>query len=109
MGLHLTWIASRLTPEGLLSSLVTPQAEIADGYGTLSLTLHDDSIIAGTMVRADEQQLLMKEPDGTIKSIAKDQVMSQTAAVSSMPPMGVILSKRELRDLMAFLISLKSP
>ena len=109
IGPDLTWIASRLTPEGLLSSLVTPQAEIADGYGTLSLTLHDDSIIAGTMVRADEQQLLMKEPDGTIKSIAKDQVMSQTAAVSSMPPMGVILSKRELRDLMAFLISLKSP
>ena len=41
------------------------------------------------------------------KEIAKKEVASSTMAASSMPPMGGLLSKREIRDLVSYLSTLK--
>ena len=46
-------------------------------------------------------------PDGTTRDIEREDIASLTPPVSSMPPMGLILNKRELRDLLAYLLSLK--
>ena len=107
IGPDLTGVATRLNPEQLLSSLVTPQAEIAQGYGLVTVTLRDGKVVAGTLLRSNDDHLVMKELDETIRTIAKNKIIEQTTPVTSMPALGAILSKRELRDLLAFLQSLQ--
>lgn len=107
IGPDLTKIASRLTPEKLLEALVAPQAEIAAGYGLVSLVLKDGSAVAGTLIEQTADTYELCDPAGKTQSIPAEDVTTATPAMSSMPPMGAILSKRELRDLMAHLKSLR--
>ncbi|NCF93128.1 MAG: hypothetical protein GWQ05_19570, partial [Verrucomicrobiaceae bacterium] len=84
-----------------------PQADISEGYGLVSLVLNDGSAHAGTLVEQSDRKYTLKDPTGNINVIALDQVETITPAMSSMPPMGAILSKRELRDLMAYMVTLR--
>ena len=45
--------------------------------------------------------------DGTRRAVPRETIAHQTAPVSIMPPMGAILQPRELRDVVAYLSSLK--
>jgi mono/diheme cytochrome c family protein len=45
--------------------------------------------------------------DGVRKTIPREQIAAQTTPVSVMPPMGAILQPREIRDVVAYLSSLK--
>lgn len=107
IGPDLTEVAKRLSPEKLLESLIAPQADISEGYGLVSLVLNDGSAHAGTLVEQSDREYTLKDPTGNINMIALDQVETITPAMSSMPPMGAILSKRELRDLMAYMVTLR--
>jgi quinoprotein glucose dehydrogenase len=44
---------------------------------------------------------------GTLQRIAKTDIADRTNPVSAMPPMGLILKPREIRDLVEFLSTLK--
>jgi mono/diheme cytochrome c family protein len=46
-------------------------------------------------------------PDKTELTVKKADIKTRTQPVSVMPPMGDILSPRELRDLIAYLVALK--
>jgi quinoprotein glucose dehydrogenase len=48
-------------------------------------------------------------PDGSNKDIAVSQISARTQPISMMPPMLGILSPSEVRDVVAFLSSLKTP
>jgi mono/diheme cytochrome c family protein len=54
-----------------------------------------------------ENHIVLKNPDGTLKRHSLGQMANLTAPVSIMPPMGDILTPRELRDLVAYLSGLK--
>jgi mono/diheme cytochrome c family protein len=42
-----------------------------------------------------------------VKEFAKKDIASSALGASSMPPMGTLLSKREIRDLVSYLSTLK--
>jgi putative heme-binding domain-containing protein len=107
IGPDLTKVAARLSPEKLLESLVAPQAEIAEGYGLVSLVLKDGSAHAGTLVEKSDREYAIKDPTGNTRVIPSDEVETITPAMSSMPPMGAVLTPRELRDLMAYMVTLR--
>ena len=107
IGPDLTNVAARLSLEKLLDSLVAPQADIAEGYGLVSLGLKDGSALAGTLVEKTDDAYTLKDAIGNTSTIASDEVETTTPAMSSMPPIGTILSKRELRDLMAYMVSMR--
>lgn len=106
-GPRLNGVASRLTPEQLLESLVEPSARIAPGYGVVSLELNNGRKIAGILERENEQELVLKVGDRPDTVIYKTSIVKQTNAPSSMPAMRYLLTKRQIRDLMSFLVTLR--
>lgn len=106
-GPRLNGVAARLNPEQLLESLIDPSARIAPGWGIVSLELKDGKTVAGILQEEKRAGLVLKIGDKPDTVISKEQIVKQTSAVSSMPPMRLLLSKREIRDLMSFLVTLK--
>jgi putative membrane-bound dehydrogenase-like protein len=94
-------------PEYLLRALVLPGADIAPGYGFTTLTLRDGETIAGTLLAEDTENALVRLSDATERTVPLAEIVARTPLVSSMPPMGQVTSRRELRDLLAYLQTLR--
>ncbi|MCB1095207.1 MAG: HEAT repeat domain-containing protein [Verrucomicrobiae bacterium] len=99
-------IARLRRPEEILHSILEPNAKVVTGYGIAAITLKDGTTIAGTPMEENDTTLFMKTPTGETEEIAKSTIESRTPAVSAMPVMTGILSKKDLRDVMAYLLTL---
>lgn len=108
VGPPLTTIGDRLTREQLLQALVEPSARIAPGYGMVTLTLADGQTVSGTLVEERDDELVLKTSDAEPLVVAQSRISKRENLPSSMPPMGTLLSRREIRDVIEFLSSLKS-
>lgn len=106
VGPLLTNIGAQYDREELLRSLVAPSARIAPGYGTVVLTLSNGKTISGILKEETENKLVVQIGDDAPQTVAKSDVTERIDAASSMPPMGTILEREELRDLIAFLVTL---
>ncbi|OWK35581.1 hypothetical protein FRUB_08144 [Fimbriiglobus ruber] len=95
------------TREFLLESLILPSAQIAQGFASVTLTLADGRLVAGTLVAEDKKSVTIQTPDGKKQSIPTDDIDKRTAPVSPMPSVETTLTPRELRDLIEFLTTLK--
>lgn len=92
----------------LLESIVDPNARIAPGHGIISLVMKDGSMVAGKLMEdTDEAVTVADLASGESRTYPRSSIQTSTRPISTMPPMGVILNKREIRDLVAFLESLK--
>ena len=91
----------------LLESLLNPAAKIATGYGMVGITLKDTSAVTGTLARETPTAVTVRLFDGTMRVVQRADIANQTAPVSIMPPMLGILQPREVRDVVAYLSSLK--
>ena len=107
VGPALTEVGLKLSKRELLESLVNPSAAIADGYGIVMLKLKNGEEISGIVERETVTELTFKDDGSGAKSILVSEIESRQNGPSSMPPMGAILSKREIRDMIAFLSELK--
>lgn len=106
-GPRLNGVAARLTPEQLLESLIEPSARIAPGYGVVTVELNNGRSVAGILQEERNDAIILKVGDRPDTVINKTNIAKQTAAPSSMPPMRYLLTKRQIRDLMSFLTTLK--
>lgn len=112
-GPELTGIGSRQDAEYLLASLVAPSKDVVPGYGMTIMTLDSGESIGGTLKEETEDALLLEvpNPDNPAQPIEKriplSEIASRQPPVSAMPPMGGLMTKAELRDLVSFLVSLK--
>lgn len=100
-------IASEKDRAYLLEALVAPMAQIAPGYGLVAVTLKDGHSVSGALETADEKGVTLRLADGTKFQALTPQISMKTEPVSVMPPMSGILTKRELRDVVAYLAGLK--
>lgn len=107
VGPDLTDIGSVLTREQLLESLIDPGARIAPGYGSISYTLEEGETVRGIVQEEDEATVTVQDSDGQHHEIEKDRIEEEESAPSSMPPMGTILSRSEIRDLIEFMSTLE--
>lgn len=98
-------IGKILSKEELLVALVDPSKRLSPGYGSITVNLVGGSKITGILMEEKKESYWIQV--GTEKKeIAKKEVASSTMAASSMPPMGGLLSKREIRDLVFYLSTL---
>ena len=107
IGPNLHGVAARLPPEELLRSVIEPSANIAEGFGVVTVTRKDGETVSGTLRSDQDGVLVIKPAEGPDQRIPAADVASRSQPVSAMPPMGSILQPRELRDLIAFLRTLK--
>jgi putative heme-binding domain-containing protein len=91
----------------LLQSLVDPQSVVAPGYGNIALTMKDGSSIAGQFLAEKNGKVSLRDAEGKEIVVASDTIKERTPVISTMPPMGFILQKGEIRDVVAFLATLK--
>ena len=100
-------IASILTREEILESLIEPSARLAPGYGNVTLTLKDGQKVNGVLIEENDVELLLRTAEAEPMEVPIVRIAKRENSISSMPPMGRMISKRELRDLMEYLSSLK--
>lgn len=107
VGPDLAHIGKRLDRARLLTALLDPSAEIAEGFGQVNLTLKDGAIVSGALVSEDATAVTVRPLGGAPQAVAKESIAARTRPVSIMPPMGATLSRVELRHLIAFLAALE--
>lgn len=108
VGPSLKGIGGKLTREQLLQALIEPSARIAPGYGNVSLVLTDGQEVNGTLLLENEHEIQVKTNEAEPLKIALSRIKSRENSPSGMPPMGSLLSKREIRDVVEYLSSLKT-
>ena len=107
VGPNLTGVGKRQTREYLLESIVEPNAKIAQGFETVIVTLTDGSVHAGILKADSAEELTLMPPTGILEKLPKSQIKTRESGPSGMPPLAAVLSKREIRDLVEYLSSLK--
>lgn len=105
-GPGLKGLSKRLSKEKILESMVAPSAVLAKGYGIAVLKFDDDRTVSGIVIEENESTIKLSIGKEDIKEFNKENVVSRQDVPSSMPLMGSILTKREIRDLVAFLSKL---
>lgn len=99
-------IGKTLSKEELLIALVEPSKRLAPGYGTITIEMATGEKVTGTLLEEKKDSMSVKVGSDT-KEIQKKDIKSSQMAASSMPPMGTLLTKRELRDLVSYLTNLR--
>ncbi|MES2648503.1 MAG: HEAT repeat domain-containing protein [Bacteroidota bacterium] len=105
-GPRLNGVAGRLSKDQLLEALIEPSARIAPGFGMVSLELKNREKINGILQQEKPGAFIVKvgsKPDTTIN---KTDVTNRVNYPSSMPQMHLLLSKKEIRDMVSFLSTL---
>lgn len=91
----------------LLQSLVDPQGVVAAGYGNIALTMEDGGSIAGQFLAEEDGKVSLRDAAGKEIVVPAESIRERTPVVSTMPPMGFLLRKGEIRDVVAFLATLQ--
>ncbi|QXD23543.1 c-type cytochrome [Opitutia bacterium ISCC 51] len=107
IGPNLKDIGAIRDKEYILRSLVEPGADIAEGFGMTTVSLKNGESITAQLGKETDSGIELVDLEGNRQMISSADIESRTEPMSSMPPMGLILNKRELRDVMAYLSSLK--
>ncbi len=103
----LAGIGSKRTPKELLESIIEPSAKYSPGYGVVILTLKDGTNTGGIVMEETETDIKLKIGKEDLQTIAKSQIEAREDIPSSMPGVKDILNKQQIRDLVAFLVSLE--
>jgi putative heme-binding domain-containing protein len=107
VGPKLNGVASRLSRDQLLEALIEPSARIAPGYGIVSLDLKNGQKLNGVLQEERSDVLRMKVGNSPDTLVRKTDIAQRNNSPSSMPPMHLLLSKKEIRDVVAFLGTMK--
>ena len=88
--------------------MVYPSKHFAAGYQSVLVTMNDGTVHGGTVVRETGGRLTLRSPDGAPVTLDKADIKSREPGVSGMPEgFGQILSKRDLRNLVEFLATMR--
>lgn len=106
-GPRLNGVAGRISREQILQALIEPGARLAPGFGTVVLDLKDGRKLVGILQGESKTSVTLKIGTAPDTVINASQITKRISAPSSMPDMKAVLSKKEIRDVVAFLSTLK--
>jgi quinoprotein glucose dehydrogenase len=108
VGPPLTQVGAQRKREEILESILFPNKVIVQGYVQTLLQMKDDAIEVGRIEKESDAEILLVLADGNKKKLAKADVKARKAGLSAMPDdVAKVLSRRDLRDLVAFLSGLR--
>ena len=103
VGPHLDSIGRTLTRPQLLEALISPSERLAPGFGMVTLELKNGQTLNAILENEDDTAVRVKTGADPIRSISKKEIVKRTNSPSAMPDMKLLLSKKEIRDLVSFL------
>jgi len=106
-GPSLDGIGKRRDRDYLLRALTEPAADIAEGFAQVTVTKKDGSMLAGVVKSESASTLTLIDANSAEVSIPLADIATRETGGSAMPPMGTILTRREIRDLIEFLSQTK--
>jgi len=107
VGPRLNGVANRLTVDQLLEALIEPNARIAPGYGMVTLELKNHQKLNGVLQAEKPLAYQLKIGNKADTLVKKADVVNKIMSPSSMPQMSLLLSKKEIRNVIAYLSTLK--
>jgi putative heme-binding domain-containing protein len=107
VGPELNGIGSRLNRDQLLQSLIDPSARLAPGFGQVSVTLKNGQKLEGTLREETATMIAVEDTTRGLQRVQLSEVATRTNGVSAMPDMDLLLTPREVRDIVEFLATLK--
>ena len=107
-GPDLTGIAKKRDRKYILRALIEPSVEVSPGFGITAFLLKDESILEGVVLEDAPDKVKIRLNDGKEQVIPAEQIESRKpTAKSPMPPMGGLLSPKEIRHVVEFLATQK--
>ena len=107
-GPPLSGIGTNQTREAILESIVYPNAKIVAGYESVIVMLKNGNGTCGIVKRETDTELVVNSPDDGLQTIKKADIESRQPAFSPMPEgLWLVLTQRDLRNLVEFLATLK--
>ena len=105
IGPELTWLRHSVERLHILESIILPNATIAEGFASATLKLQNGEEISGVLTSENGHDVTVTNvTDGKKRKILVADIAERTPLPSPMPPhFGMVLSKREIRDLVEFL------
>jgi len=111
IGPDLSTVGSRRDRRDLLEAVLYPSASLSRGYESYTLATSSGRVVSGLIERETADRIEIRTADQRIQRIARDEIEQMRPSNISIMPQGLerTLSRDELRDLAAFLMSLKIP
>jgi quinoprotein glucose dehydrogenase len=110
VGPRLDGIALKRKPDYLLRSIVAPGSDIEEAYRSQVVVMDSGLTVLGVKVRETDASLVLADQQGREVELSKSEIEDRLEQnVSIMPDMRQVLSRSEIRDLLAYLISLDEP
>jgi quinoprotein glucose dehydrogenase len=107
-GPDMTGFAAKHDRAYILESIVNVNAKIAPGFQTVILTLKDGSVKAGALKSEEGGILTIQNPGAPAEKVKVADITKRESAPSGMiPNLGDLLTKRELRDIVEYVSTLK--
>jgi quinoprotein glucose dehydrogenase len=108
VGPNLAGVGAKRDRRYLLESIIMPNAHITEGFASVILKLKGNMTIGGILKGETENTITIADPNEGTETYEKSQIVSRTPGQSAMPDgFDKMMTKRELRDVIEFLSSLK--
>ncbi len=108
VGPSLADVGAKRTRAELLESVVRPNEKIVEGFQTTALLLDTGLAVSGILRRENETHAVLVDPDNKEIVVALAEVEERMQGLSAMPEDLVKhMTPRELRDLVAYMASLR--
>ncbi|WP_020472696.1 DUF7133 domain-containing protein [Zavarzinella formosa] len=108
VGPVLNGLAKQQPRQYLLEAIVLPNKAIAKGFDSVALRMADGRTVSGVLKSDDGKEVKVMTPEGKLITVKSEDVEDKKTTKSAMPEdIPTKLTKREIRDLVEFLASLK--
>ena len=107
VGPELGSIGGSAQPDYILESFLLPNKAVKENYNTTVATTKDGKIVAGIKVRLDDRELVLRNAENQLITIARSEI-EEIGQGQSLMPAGLVeeLTDSELADLVRFLSDL---
>ena len=110
LGPDLSSIGVRMPAAKIRESIVSPAAEIAEGYAAVRVSLRDGASVSGALKNHDNFSYQILRRDGDYALIDRaDALRVERLAESLMPASAASLAPEQLQSLVAFLHRQRAP
>jgi len=108
-GPDLTRVAAIRSGHDILESILFPSSTFAQGYESHRVRLKDGRLLGGILARQTTDAVLLRDASGAELLLRRERILDIERQLTSLMPEGLerALSREELRDLLAFLLSLR--